>query len=100
MVKIVKTPGTCSGHARLEGRRIKVSDVVSCVRDWGWSKGKVARELGITPEQVKAALEYYEAHAEEIEAEVAETNRIAEEYERQTPSLLKAKLRAARSATA
>jgi len=95
--RIVKTPGTCGGKARIAGHRIRVLDVVH----WSEHAGLTPREIveyypSITVEDVEAALAYYHAHPEEIREEVRREEEIAERYRAQHPSRVEEKLRARR----
>lgn len=81
-VQIVKTPGVRGGKARIEGSRICVLDVV------------YTHKAGRTPEQIQveypdlnlaqihAALSYYYANSEEIEAEIRRGQEWEEGFER------------------
>ena len=81
-VQIVKTPGVRGGKARIEGSRICVLDVVYAHKD------------ALTPEQIRveypdlnlaqihAALSYYYANSEEIEAEIRRDQEWEEGFER------------------
>jgi uncharacterized protein (DUF433 family) len=52
----------------LEGTRVTVYRVIDFIRA-GESPGRIADELELTDEQVRAALDYIEAHRDRIEAE-------------------------------
>ncbi|GEM_PF-2830875 len=95
---IVKKEGICGGSARIAGTRIAVWEVVSWHK-LGWSEEKIARELCLRPEQVKAALKYYERHKEEIGGEIEQAETLEEELSeksREAIEKLKAKRRAMR----
>lgn len=80
-VQIVKTPGVRGGKARIEGGRICVLDVV------------YLHKTGLTPEQIQveypdlnlaqihAALSYYYANTEEVEAELQRDREWEEGFE-------------------
>jgi uncharacterized protein (DUF433 family) len=80
-VQIVKTPGVRGGKARIEGTRLCVLDVV------------YEHRSGLTPEQIHvqypdlnlaqihAALSYYYANTEEIEAEIERDREWEEGFE-------------------
>lgn len=80
-IQIVKTPGVRGGKARIEGSRICVLDVV------------YAHKAGLTPEQIQveypdlnlaqihAALSYYYANTDEIEAEIQRDREWEEGFE-------------------
>ncbi len=80
-VQIVKTPGVRGGKARIDGSRICVLDVV------------YLHKAGLTPEQIvveypdlnlaqiHAALSYYYANTDEIEAEIQRDREWEEGFE-------------------
>jgi len=69
---IVRTPGILGGRPRIEGTRISVKDIVALYQ-MHLDSIIVERILKDFPhlkeEQVRAALQYYREHREEIEAE-------------------------------
>lgn len=64
---IVATPGTIGGKPRIDGRRIGVH-VVVIARQQGMGDDEIAYNWHLTPEQITEALDYYAAHAAEIDA--------------------------------
>jgi uncharacterized protein (DUF433 family) len=95
--RIVKTPGTCGGKARIAGHRIRVLDIVRWHEHQGMSADEIIAQFpSLTLGEVHTALAYYFDHIEEIRAEMQEEQRIVEESRRNNPSLLDAKLRQAR----
>ncbi len=87
-VQIVKTPGVRGGKARLEGSRLCVLDVA------------YLHKAGLTPEQIQveypdlnlaqihAALSYYYANSEEIEAEMQRDREWEEGFEQRKAEYL------------
>ena len=68
---ITRTPGVCGGHARVEGSRIAVHDVVGLVHS-GETVDSVTRQLpGLTRAQVYECLAYYEDHLAEVDYLIA-----------------------------
>jgi len=67
---IVKTPGTLGGKARIDGRRIGVCHVIMWLRQ-GRTGADLARDYGLSVQQMSAALGYYARHQAEIDAEIA-----------------------------
>ena len=66
-----KTPGVCGGHARIQGTRICVHDVVGLLQN-GETVDSVTRQLpGLTRAQTYECLAYYEDHLAEIDYLVA-----------------------------
>ena len=63
---IVKTPGNLGGRARIDGRRIGVSDIVDLHIRHGASFEEVMQAFEVTLAQIHAALAYYYDHREEI----------------------------------
>ena len=68
---IIRTPEVCGGHARVEGTRIAVHDVVGLLHN-GETVDSVTRQLpGITRAQVYECLAYYEDHLAEVDYLIA-----------------------------
>ena len=68
---ITRTPGVCGGHARVEGSRITVHDVVGLLQN-GETVDSVTRQLpGLTRAQVYECLAYYEDHLAEVDHLIA-----------------------------
>jgi len=68
---IVKTPGVCGGHARIENTRLRVHDVIGLLQN-GETVDSMTRQLpGLTRAQVYECLAYYEDHLAEIDYLVA-----------------------------
>jgi uncharacterized protein (DUF433 family) len=65
---IVKTPGNLGGRARIDGRRIGVSDIVDLHIRHGESLDEVMQAFEVTLAQLHAALAYYYDHPEEIDS--------------------------------
>ena len=67
---IVKTPGTVGGRPRINRTRISVQTIVGWYKQ-GYSAEEIADQYKhITLAQVYAALTYYHANREEIEADI------------------------------
>jgi uncharacterized protein (DUF433 family) len=68
---IVKTPGVCSGQARIAGTRIKVKHVYTWVECMGMTPAQVVGEHPhLSMAQVHAALAYYWSHPDEIHQDI------------------------------
>ena len=81
---IVSTPGTCGGRPRIAGTRISVAQIAVWDRQ-GFSSKEIIEEISyLTLAQVYAALSYYYANKDEIDAflreEQAEYERLEAEY--------------------
>ena len=64
---ITRTPGVSGGHARLEGSRIAVHDVVGLLQNRE-TVDSVTRQLpGLARVQVYECLAYYEDHLAEVD---------------------------------
>jgi len=86
---LTRSSDICGGRLRIEGTRVTVLQMVSLYKS-GWSPEEIADqythlELG----QIYAALAYYHANREEIEAELAAELEEAEELEKQYGQLQK-----------
>jgi uncharacterized protein (DUF433 family) len=79
---IVSTPGTCGGKPRVEGHRIRVQDIVIWHENMGMTIDEIISSYpGMNPEKIDAALRYYRAHREEIERDLEEEERLADQLE-------------------
>ena len=91
--RIVKTPGTCGGRARIAGHRVRVQDVVIWHEHQGMTPDQIVSEIPtITLSDVHSALAYYFDHVQEIQDEMRADEVYVEEFRRSHPSLLDAKL--------
>ncbi|HEV8720457.1 MAG TPA: DUF433 domain-containing protein [Candidatus Binatia bacterium] len=78
---IVLTPDVRRGRARISGTGVTVRRIVEWYQS-GYSPEEIAHEIGhITLAQVFAALAYYHANREEIEADLATETDVAERLE-------------------
>lgn len=69
---ITKIPGVCGGKATIDGKRIRVMDIVY-LHKWGYAAEKMLDVYDtINLAQVYAALSYYYEHPEEIETQMKE----------------------------
>jgi uncharacterized protein (DUF433 family) len=77
---IVKTPGVCSGQARIAGTRIKVKHVYVWVEHMGKTPAQVVAEHPhLTMAQVHAALAYYWCHRDEIHQDIENEEKLVAE---------------------
>lgn len=77
------------GVAKLIGSRIKVMHLVACQRVNGWSAEQLRDEFPhLSASQVYAALAYYHAHKEDIDRQIEEGRRFAEEMRAKFPNKL------------
>jgi uncharacterized protein (DUF433 family) len=88
-------PGFCGGRPHILGHRIKVKHVAVWHEQMGMSPAEiVATHPTITLADVHAALAYYYDHRAEVDAEMAEEERLVEDMKAQAgPSRLQEKLR-------
>ncbi len=86
-------PGFCGGKPHLVGHRIKVQQVAIWHEKLGMSPDEIAATyLGLSLPAIHAALAYYHAHRDEIDADIAEDEKLVGELkERAGPSLLQQK---------
>jgi uncharacterized protein (DUF433 family) len=86
--RIVMTPETCWGKPRIAGTRIKVEQVVIWHEQMGMSPAEiVSRWPHLSLADVSAALAYYHDHRAEIDADLAEGERLFEELKAKQPSI-------------
>jgi uncharacterized protein (DUF433 family) len=87
------TPGVCGGRPRIAGHRIRVMDIVVLHEQLGQTPDEIVSTYpSLTLADVHAALAYYFDHQQEIQEDIAEDRRLADEMARSTPSRLKQKL--------
>jgi uncharacterized protein (DUF433 family) len=90
--RIVKTPETCGGRARIAGHRVRVQDVVIWYEYQGMTPDEIVSHIpSITLADVHRALAYYFDHVHEIQEEIRADREYADEFFRKNPSLLDAK---------
>jgi uncharacterized protein (DUF433 family) len=78
--RIVTTPGVRSGKPRIAGHRITVSDVAIWHERMGMSPDEIVSEYPtITLSDVHAALAYYFDHRDEVNREILESEKFAEQ---------------------
>jgi len=85
---LVSSPDVCGGHLRIEGTRITVNQMVVLYKQ-GYGPEDIADQYPqLTLAQVYAALAYYHANREEIEADLMaeklEAERLEKEYQQAT----------------
>jgi len=91
--RIVKTPGTCGGRARIAGHRVRVQDIVIWYEHQGMTPDEIVSDIpSITLADVHSALAYYFEHVQEIQEEMRADRVYAEEFRRNHPSMLDARL--------
>jgi uncharacterized protein (DUF433 family) len=95
--RIVKTPGTSGGKARIVDHRIRVIDIVRWHEHHGMTPDEIVDQFPpLTLSDVHIALAYYFDHIDEIRAEMQDERRTIEETLRNNPSLVETKLKQAR----
>ncbi|BAY64536.1 hypothetical protein NIES22_46350 [Calothrix brevissima NIES-22] len=81
---IVRTPGTCGGRPRIAGHRITVHNIAIDSHAGMKPEEIIAERPQLTLAQVHAALAYYYANQQAIDAEIAadveEFDRLEAEY--------------------
>ena len=91
--RIVKTPGTCGGRARIAGHRVRVQDIVIWHEHQGMTPDQIVAEIPtLTLSDVHSALAYYFDHIQEIQDQMQADEAYVEEFRRNHPSPLDAKL--------
>lgn len=91
---IVKTPGTCSGQARIAGTRIKVKHIYVWVERMGMAPAQVVADYPhLTMAQVHAALAYYWSHRDEVHQDIENEEKLVSDLRGKSgPSRLQQKL--------
>jgi uncharacterized protein (DUF433 family) len=92
--RIVKTPETCGGRARIDGHRVRVQDVVIWYEYQGMTPDEIVSRIpSISLADVHSALAYYFDHVDEIQQEIRSDRDYVDEFFRNNPSLLDTKLK-------
>lgn len=85
---IVATPDTMHGRPRIDGHRIRVSDIAVMHVHQGRTVEDIAESYELSLAQVHAALAYYFDHRDEIEEDIRQDEEIVFEIMRREPSRL------------
>jgi uncharacterized protein (DUF433 family) len=80
---LVRTPGTCGGRLRIDGTRITVTRIATLYKQGLSAEEVVATYPHLTLGQVYAALAYYHANREAVDAELREEDRLYDELKRE-----------------
>ncbi|MFL5241122.1 MAG: DUF433 domain-containing protein [Gemmataceae bacterium] len=67
---VQKTPGVCGGRACIRNTRITVWGLVNGRRLGATDEQTLKNIVGLTPEDLQAAWEYYRAHPTEIDEDI------------------------------
>src|SRR5690349_19955913 len=86
---ITKTPGVCGGKPCIAGRRIRVQDIYIWHEIMGMDVDEIASGYSLTFAQIYAALTFVYDNLDQIRADIAESERIADEFKAKHPSKLK-----------
>jgi len=85
--EITKSPGVCGGRARIAGHRIRVQDVVIEYEWQGLSPEEICQQHpALSLAEVHAALAYFYAHRDEINAEIEADRQAEAEFRQQIPT--------------
>ncbi len=85
---IVATPETMHGAPRIDGHRVRVSDIAVMHVHQGESVEQIAESYQLGLAQIHAALAYYFDHEDEIEREIRLDDEMIDEILRREPSRL------------
>lgn len=87
--RIVKTPETCGGRARIAGHRVRVMDIAIWHEHQGMSADEIVSHVpSLTLADVHAALAYYFDHVDEIQLEMQAEKDMVESLHSKHPSRL------------
>lgn len=88
---ITKIPGVCGGKATIDGRRVRVMDIVILHQE-GYTPKEMLEDYDfLNLAQIHAALSYYYENPEEIEAQLKADREWDERFEGQKAEFLKKK---------
>jgi uncharacterized protein (DUF433 family) len=87
------TLGVCGGKPRIAGHRIKVQDVVIWHERLGMATDEIVSQYPqLSLADIYAALAYYHDHLQEIRADIEADERLIDQMQSQTSSLVQQKL--------
>lgn len=89
---IVIDPAVCHGKPHIAGHRIRVQDVAIWHERLGMSADEIATDYDLSLAEVYAALAYYFDQKAEIDQAIDEGQAFVEAFQRNNPSLLRARL--------
>ena len=75
---IIVRPGMRSGRPCIEGTSLRVTDIATLKKYWDMSADEIVNYYQLERSQVDAALAYYAAHRQAIDADMEEQNEIDE----------------------
>ncbi|MEZ2232833.1 DUF433 domain-containing protein [Microcoleus sp.] len=90
---IEMTPGIRGGKPRIVGTRIAVEDVMLMHLKIGYSLLEIATKYDLILAAVYDAMAYYYDHRQEIDIQIAEDDAFVDEFRRQNPGRLQAKIK-------
>jgi uncharacterized protein (DUF433 family) len=90
---IEMTPGIRGGKPRIAGTRIAVEDVMVMHLKMGYSLLEIATKYDLLVAAVYDAMAYYYDHREAIDRKIAEDDAFVDEFRRQNPGRLQAKIK-------
>ena len=75
---IVRNPGVHGGEPIVRGTRVPVRSIVIALERHSGDVARVGRSFTLDPEQVRAALAYYETHKAEIDEIIEQREQAAQ----------------------
>lgn len=93
---IVVDPAVCHGQPHIAGRRIRVQDVAVWHERLGLSADEISTDYDLSLAEVYAALAYYFAHKDQIDADISADASAATAAQAANPSPLRSRLAASR----
>lgn len=79
---LAKNPGVCGGRLRIDGTRITVERIATLYKQGQTAEAIAETYPHVSLSQVYAALAYYHANREEIEADLAAADALYDELKR------------------
>ena len=86
--RIVQTPDICGGSPRIEGRRIRVKDIVMWFEILRMSADEIAHEYDLALSDIYLALAYYHANQAELQKAWQDEDSFIKEMRMKYPSRL------------
>ena len=83
-IPIVATEDVLGGKPRVEGTRLAVDQLGTLVREQGWTRERVLGAFELTSDELDAALDYYDAHPDEMAGYRADREQLDAELREQS----------------
>ncbi|MEQ1743979.1 MAG: DUF433 domain-containing protein [Saprospiraceae bacterium] len=86
ITRIVQSPNTLGNQPHIEGRRIRVKDIVMWFEMLGMSADEIADAYDLTPADVYSALAFYHLHQQALREQWRKEQEVVTRLKKEIPS--------------